>query len=494
MSRHAAATVALAALLLAPPVPAHAQTPAAAPTPRDRIARALTAMGGEQAVRGITGVTTEFYGANFALGQEETPDSPTRANVVGGRTISDYAHGRRVTSIEARNTAGAVNRLRRITEGGIGMLETNGRFAPDGPGAVAGVETSMRREPERLLVTALDNPGALSPLPPKRWRGEPHDGVRYLSGPDTLDLYFDRRTGLLTVTETTADDGILGDRRTVTWLTRWQESGGVHLPRGYDVYVNDRLQTNSVITAITVNAGLADSLFTIPDSIAQRAQKASPTPPPPVVTLVELAPSVWRAEGGSHHSLVVEQPDRLVVIEAPQNSRRMQAVLDTLRARFPAKPVGLIVNTHHHWDHAGGLRAGLAAGIPVVTHAQNAAFVRGIGATPKTVTPDALSRKQRQAPAVRTVDDSLVIGAGDSRVVVYRLPTAHVQGMLAAYVPSAKILFNSDVLTPGATLAPAGSKEIATFIQARGLVVDRVAGGHGGIASRGDVEKAAQTP
>ncbi|MGH7675561.1 MAG: hypothetical protein ACREMV_09855, partial [Gemmatimonadales bacterium] len=146
---------------------------------------------------------------------------------------------------------------------------------------------------------------------------------------------------------------------------------------------------------------------------------------------------------------------------------------------------------HHHWDHAGGLRAYMAAGIPVVTQSQNASFVRGVAATPKTVTPDALSRKQRQAPAVRTVDDSLVIGTGDSRVVVYRLPTTHVAGMLAAYMPSAKILFNSDVLTPGATLAPAGSKEIATFIQARGIAVERVAGGHGGVASWADVEKAA---
>ncbi|MGH7645966.1 MAG: MBL fold metallo-hydrolase [Gemmatimonadales bacterium] len=492
MNRHTAAAAALAALLVAPSAPAYAQTPPPTPTPRDRIARALTAMGGEQAVRGLTTVSLEFYGANFALGQEETPDSPARANMVAGRTTTDYTHSRRTSSVELRNVQGAVNRLRRVTDGGIGLLETNGRFAPDGPGAVAGVETSMRREPERLLLAALDQGSALSVLPPKRWRGEPHDGVRYL-GRDTLDLYFDRRSGLLTVIEAVTEDGILGDRRTVTWYTRWQDAGGVSFARQYDQYVNDRLATQSITTAVTVNAALADSVFAIPDSIAQRAQKASPVPPPPVVTLVELAPYVWRAEGGSHHSLVIEQPDRLVVIEAPQNARRSQAVLDTLRARFPGKPVGLVVDTHHHWDHAGGLRAYLAAGIPVVTHAQNAGFVRGIGATSKTQMPDALSRKQRQAPAVRTVDDSLVIGAGDSRVVLYRLPTTHVQGMLAAYVPSAKILFNSDVLTPGATLAPAGSKEIATFIQARGIVVERVVGGHGGVASLGDIEKAAQT-
>jgi glyoxylase-like metal-dependent hydrolase (beta-lactamase superfamily II) len=488
MSRYTPAVV-VAALLLVPSAPADAQTPA--PTPRDRVARALTAMGGEQAVRGLTAVSLEFYGTNYALGQEETPESPARASAVAGRTTTDYTKMRRVSSVELRNPAGAVNRLRRVTEGGIGLLETNGRFAPDGPGAVAGVETSMRREPERLLLAALDEGATLSALPPKRWRGEPHDGVRY-QGRDTLDLYFDRRTGLLTVVEATTEDGILGDRRTATWYTRWQDAGGVSFARQYDQYVNDRLATQSITTAVAINTAVADSLFAIPDSIAQRAQRATPVPPPPVVTLVELAPYVWRVEGGTHHSLIVEQPTGLVVIEAPQNARRSQAVLDTLRARFPGKAVAMVVNTHHHWDHAGGLRAYLAAGIPVVTQSRNAAFVRGIGTTPKTVTPDALSRKQRQPPAVRTVDDSLAIGAGDSRVVLYRLPTTHVQGMLAAYVPGAKVLFNSDVLTPGATLAPAGSREIVAFVQARGITVDRVAGGHGGVASWADVEKAAQ--
>jgi glyoxylase-like metal-dependent hydrolase (beta-lactamase superfamily II) len=114
----------------------------------------------------------------------------------------------------------------------------------------------------------------------------------------------------------------------------------------------------------------------------------------------------------------------------------------------------------------------------VVTATGNAAFVRTIGIAPKTVAPDALSGRGRPLQ-VNAVDDSLVIGSGDGRVVVYRLPTAHVEGMLAAYVPAARILFTSDVLSPGATLALAGSKEIVAFVKARALTVERVAGGHG---------------
>ena len=464
---------------------------AAAQTPRDLVARAVAAMGGEQRVRAIRATSTELHGATFALGQEETPESPARANLTSGRFITDYAGDRQFSATETRNVAGLLIRQRRVLSGGIGMLETDGRQTPDAPGSVAGIQTNMRRTPVRLLLAALDNPAALTALPLRTIRGTPHDGVRYVAGPDTLGLYFDRSTSLLTVLEVVTDDGILGDRRTEIWMTRWQEAGsGVRYPRQLDTYVNGRLQAHAVLTAVAINPETPDSLFTIPDSIAGRAQRPSPTPPPLVVTLVELAPGVWRAEGGSHHSLVVDQGARLLVVEAPQTTARSRAVLDTLRSRFPSKPVGTVVNTHHHWDHAGGLRGYVAAGIPVVTHRQNVAFVQQIARARKSIAPDTLSRG-RQPPQVRGVADSLVLGDGASRVILYRLPTMHVEGILAAYVPSARILFNSDVLTPGPTLAPVGSGEIVALAKARGIAVDKVVGGHGGIANWQDVVTAA---
>lgn len=66
-----------------------AQTPA--PTPRDLVARAVTAMGGESALRGVRSASMDFYQTTFAIGQEETPASPPRANVIMGRQVTDFA-------------------------------------------------------------------------------------------------------------------------------------------------------------------------------------------------------------------------------------------------------------------------------------------------------------------------------------------------------------------------------------------------------------------
>jgi len=463
--------------------------------PRDLVTRALNAMGGESAVRGIRNVTVTYYVANFGLGQEETPQSPPRPNVVAGTQTIDYAGRRQLTVTEGRNPAGTVNKVRRVITGGIGMTDANGTQTADAPQAVANVERNQRRLPDRVLLAAFDSPASLSSLPARTWRGESLDGVHYVSASDTLDVYFDRRSGLPVLIETITDDPVLGDRRTLVAYTRWQDAGGVLSPRQWDLDVNGRLQNAWVFTAVTTNGTVADSMFVIADSIKAKAQPSNPTPPPITVTLAELAPNVWRAEGGSHHSLIVDQGTRLLVVEAPQSAQRMEAVLDTLRSRFPGKPVGTVINTHHHWDHTGGLRTVLAANVPIVTHARNVSFVRSIGAARKTVRPDALSRSGRPSRStITSVEDSLVVGSGETRVVAYRLPTAHAEGLLAIYVPAAKILFQSDVVTANPNPPAAGSVELIKFVKARGLAVERMAGGHGQVVAWTDIERAAVPP
>ncbi|MBA3557675.1 MAG: MBL fold metallo-hydrolase [Gemmatimonadaceae bacterium] len=491
MSCPAFVTVVATALILQVTPVLDAQARRTGADPRAIIERAVQSMGGEQALRGITTTTTEFNNVTFALGQEETPESPARATLASGRIVVDWKGDRRVQVQEVRPVAAAMIRQRQVIAGDIGMNENDGRPAAAAPAQIVGTKRGMRLQPERILLAALDNPSSVTALRPREWGGALMDGARFAHGPDTVSLYFDRISGLLTVGESVTDDPVLGDRRNVAWYTRWQAAGsGVKLPRQIDSEANGRLQSHSVITSATVNGAVDEALFAIPDTIASRAQRASTARTPLAVQLVELAPNVWRAEGSTHHSLVVEQPERLVVIEAPQSPARSRAVLDTLRSRFPGKPVATLVNTHHHWDHSGGVRAYMAAGIPVVTHVRNAAFIRGLAAARRTVDPDALSRRPR-IPAIRTVTDSMVLGAGDSRVVIYTIPTIHAEGVLAAYVPGSRILFASDVLSPAATLVPAGSAEMVAMARSRGLTVDRFAGGHGTVASWGDIERAA---
>jgi hypothetical protein len=339
----------------------------AAQRPADLVRRGLDAIGGADAVRALPGVSMEFYVSTWTIGQSELADSPPRASVAVTRTVTDWKQRRRVTSTELRAVTGSPTRQRTVIAGGIGAQGADALSAPMPANAVVAADRAMRYQPDRLLLAAWDNPAALTALVPREFRGSMHDGVRF-AGTDTVSLWFDRATGLLTVTETRSDDSILGERVLLTYYTRWQSIGaGVRLPRQMDAFVNGQIVQHAnypAVAALTPD----DSLFSIPDSIASRAQRTPPPPGIPPATLVQIAPTVWRAEGGSHHTLIIDQGDGLLLVEAPQSTQRVRMVLDSIARRFPGKRINGLVATHHHWDHTGGLREIIAEGITVYTH------------------------------------------------------------------------------------------------------------------------------
>src|SRR5437879_7296439 len=61
--------------------------------------------------------------------------------------------------------------------------------------------------------------------------------------------------------------------------------------------------------------------------------------------LVELAPGVQHVVGGTHHSLLVEMRDHLIVFDAPVSDWHSNWVLGAARAKFPGKPVKYLVLT-----------------------------------------------------------------------------------------------------------------------------------------------------
>ena len=90
------------------------------------------------------------------------------------------------------------------------------------------------------------------------------------------------------------------------------------------------------------------------------------------------APGVWHIAGGSHNSVLVEFADHLMLIESPLYDGRAQAVLAEMRKLVPAKPLRYVVNSHHHFDHSGGLRTYMAQGTTLVTAEANREFYQNV--------------------------------------------------------------------------------------------------------------------
>jgi glyoxylase-like metal-dependent hydrolase (beta-lactamase superfamily II) len=186
-----------------------------------------------------------------------------------------------------------------------------------------------------------------------------------------------------------------------------------------------------------------------------------------------------------------------MLIEVPQNEARTLGVIAKARELRPDKPLRYAVNTHHHHDHSGGLRAAIAEGLTIVTHSGNTAFVRDVAHRRHTLQPDALARDPRPPT---------IIGVGDKRVFQDRSRTVelyHVRGnphsstMLMAYLPTERMLVQADAYNPPAPNAAAPpafpfAANLVDNVERRALRVERVAALHGRVVPFSEVRNAAR--
>lgn len=211
----------------------------------------------------------------------------------------------------------------------------------------------------------------------------------------------------------------------------------------------------------------------------------------------KIADGVWALTPRGEGSILVEFKDYVVIIEAPGNDAYTTATLAQVKKMDPDKPIKYVVNTHHHADHAGGLRAYVAEGIPIITHESHKKYYQEkIFKNPHTINPDRLTRAPRAA-MLETMKDKRVLTDGDMSIELYLLPNhLHAVGLLVAYLPKQKLLIQADsyIPRPGAPPLPAPSPYTINLVEnvARlKLDVARVVNIHGGVSPYRDLVAAA---
>jgi hypothetical protein len=181
---------------------------------------------------------------------------------------------------------------------------------------------------------------------------------------------------------------VYGDMDYEMRYTDYKDFGGVKFPMLLHTHQGDpRLNVahnyyEYRVTSVKPNAPV--TTMPVPDVV-----KSAVTPPARVESQ-QLANGVWLLGGGTHNSLLVEFKDYVAVVDAPNNEERSLAVIAEAARLAPKKPVQYVINTHHHFDHAGGLRTYLSQGTTIVTHESNKQYYLDIlfRPAPRTLQPD----------------------------------------------------------------------------------------------------------
>ena len=312
------------------------------------------------------------------LGQAYSPSSPWPENDIKSyiRTI-DYAS----RSSKEELTQVEPTPLRKGGGGPFAGEQKNvnlvsGDYAWNQPGnapqpAVAAAEDRQLQiwlTPHGFLKAAMANNATAK-------KGKGGTIVSFMAGKFKVDGTIDSQ-GMVTKTETWEDNPVLGDMLVETDYSGYKDFGGVKFPTRIV-----QKQGGYMVLDLTVTDAHANVSLDLPVPDAVRSAKL----PPVVVKSQKLADGVWFMGGGTHNSVLVEYPTYLVMIDGPNGDARSLAVMDEAKKLVPGKPIKYLVNTHNHFDHAGGVRAYVAEGATIITADINKGFYEKVWKNPHTL-------------------------------------------------------------------------------------------------------------
>jgi glyoxylase-like metal-dependent hydrolase (beta-lactamase superfamily II) len=404
----------------------------------DNLPDAETVVSNALKALGVDNLKTIEYsgsGQDFALGQAPNPGSPWPKfnDKTYTRVIDFEAPASRLQTVrtQAENPprGGGAQPI-------VGELTQNQVIAPGSPEAATLPEELMMALPCGFLRFAAAAKGA--EVKSKAMGGKRYTVLSFTAPNKARVSGYLNDQNIVERVETKIDNPVLGDMLFETRFTEYRDFGGVKFPThivqsqgGYpvlDLRVTD------------VKPNVPTGLHTMQASRAAGA---------PVVASEKLDGGTYLIYiHGGHASIAVDFKDYIVVIEGPQDDERALAIIAEAKRLIPNKPIQYVVNTHTHFDHAGGLRASVAEGATVITHELNKPYYEKVWANPHTLTPDKLTQNPKK-PRFKTMTEKLVLTDGNHVIELYHLQNfGHDDGMIVAYLPKEKVLLEADGFNP----------------------------------------------
>ena len=276
---------------------------------------------------------------------------------------------------------------------------------------------------------------------------------------------------------------VLGDTSVVTHYEGYQQYGAILFPTRIRQSAGGEAVFD--LAVIDVQPGAAVDI-PVPEVVRGFAER---------IASEKAADGVWYIAGASHHSVAIEMQDHVVLVESPLYDGRAAPMLAEVKRLIPGKPIRYVVNSHFHFDHAGGLRTAAAEGATVVVHQGSKAWYEKALANPNRISPDLLSKSGKKAK-VMGAGDKLVLKDGTRTVEIHAIKdSVHAAPFLMVYLPKEKLLVEADAYTPLApNAAPpsppnANNVNLVRNIERLQLAVERILPLHGRIVPMAELHR-----
>jgi glyoxylase-like metal-dependent hydrolase (beta-lactamase superfamily II) len=433
----------------------------------------------------------------YAIGQSFQPNDPySKFNLKSYTRVVDYDKGASReedvrTQFENPPRGGGLQPVigeRRA----VAFLSGDSAWNAGANGASAPAPTTVEERQVQLAITPHGWVKAAAAAANPTMESKTEDGKQVtvvsftLKGKYKISGFVDGQN-LLEKVDTWLPNPVLGDMLVETTYSDYKDFAGVKFPTKIVQTQGGFPVLDLTVSEVQPNAA---ANIDVPEAVR------GATPPAPHVESQKLADGVWFLAGGTHNSVLVEFKDYVAVVEGPLDEERSLAVITEVKKLVPNKPIRYLINSHHHFDHSGGIRTYVAEGATIITHEMNKPYYEKTFAMPRTLNPDQLSKNPKEAK-FETVADKYELTDGVRKLELYLAQgNGHNAGLLIAYLPKEKLLIEPDLFTPPPPNAPPAAAvspyiaSLADNIKRLKLDVKQIAPLHGRVVPMAELQKA----
>ena len=456
----------------------------------------LAAYGGLEALRAIENFTIRHEGHTVHRNQSRRTDPPYERTPLAGTLIIEPRRGRWYHDNKGSYPGGFDWHWGLMTNGKeaarVTFLErriNSTQALP--PQALRG---RLRWLPHNLLISALERAVQVRSLGRANFDRRPHDVLTYATEDGAqLTIYLDAQTHLVSKFELLTSDPYFGDSVQEIIFPAHRAVERYQVPTARVTRIMGEVVEEIPYREVSFNQTYGDEQFKAPAGFAAPSTTAAPVETPPVNKLAE---NVYMIRGGGYNVLAVGFTDHVMVVETPGGDQTSREVIARVKELMPGKPIKYAAVTHHHDDHAGGVRTYIAEGATIITTPGLRRFFERVAAARNfTLAPDTLTRSPRPLSLETLQNGKRIFTDGAQTVELYDIGSGpHMDEMIVAYLPKEKIIFQGDLLNrPEDGRAVPGNATTAHFagwLKKSGLAVERIVGVHGPVATMDDLHKA----
>lgn len=404
--------------------------------------RAVTAYGGREALASIQNVSIRLAGESVHRNQSRRPEDLDRTPYKGELVI-DLKNSRAMQTQKGHYPGGFNWHNGFVIDAGNRTSFDLIRKTSNAPGPItpAIFRASTRWLPQLVLLNVLERAESLRYLGKAEFDKRPHDVIDYVSNDGArLALYIDQETGLLSKFEGLITDRFAGDSILETQFPGQRKVGNYLVPARRVSVLNGAVTNDFGLAEVNFNAELRPEMFKVP---AELRATAAVTPAP----VTKHAEKIYTTNAAGYNVLFVDFNDHIFVMEAPGTDRVSLQAIEQIKKTIPGKPIKYVAVTHHHDDHAGGIRTYMAEGATLIVAPGEQGFFRKVSAVRFNADPDTLTRSPREPKFEPLQNGKRVLTDGTTTVEIYDIGKGpHAEEMLVAYFPEHKMIYQGDLL------------------------------------------------